>query len=159
MITSIIFYVSAITLLLISYIKDRKKTYKALKKAYKSFMKLIPVLIPMVLFVGILLTLVSPEFISKILGDKSGIFGVMLGTLLGSIAFMPGFVAFALGENLLSNGAGYVQVGVFVCTLMAVGVSSYGVEVKYFGKEMTILRNVYALIASLIFALIIGVIM
>lgn len=159
MITSIVFYSSSIILLIISFLKDKTKTKKALKKAYKSFMKLVPVLIPMVLFVGVLLTLVSPEFISRILGENSGIFGVIIGIILGSIAFMPGFVAFALGDNLLSNGAGYVQVAAFISTLMAVGVSSYGVEVKYFGKKMTLLRNAYALVASIIFAIIVWVVM
>lgn len=159
MTTSIVFYSSSIILLIISFLKDKTKTKKALKKAYKSFMKLVPVLIPMVLFVGVLLTLVSPEFISRILGENSGVFGVVIGTILGSIAFMPGFVAFALGDNLLSNGAGYVQVAAFISTLMAVGVSSYGVEVKYFGKKMTLLRNAYALVASIIFATIVWVVM
>lgn len=159
MTTSIVFYSSSIILLFISFLKDKTKTKKALKKAYKSFMKLVPVLIPMVLFVGVLLTLVSPEFISRILGENSGIFGVIIGIILGSIAFMPGFVAFALGDNLLSNGAGYVQVAAFISTLMAVGVSSYGVEVKYFGKKMTLLRNAYALVASIIFAIIVWVVM
>lgn len=154
--TTIIFYSIAILATLLSWLKDQKKTKAALKKAYNSFMNLLPALIPMTLFVGIMLTLVSPEVIGKLLGEKSGLLGIVIGAVIGSISFMPSFVAFSLGQNLLLGGAGYPQVAVFVSTLMAVGVSSLSVELKYFDKKMTLYRNFMALVASLIFALIIA---
>jgi uncharacterized membrane protein YraQ (UPF0718 family) len=82
----------------------------------------------MIMFVGIMLTFISPELIGKVLGEESGIFGVMIAAVVGSVVFMPSFVAFNLGENLLANGAGYVQVGVLIATLMAVGITSIGIE-------------------------------
>ncbi len=105
----------------------------------------------MVLFVGIALTLVSPEIISRLLGESSGLLGIFAGATLGSIAMMPSFVAFPLGQNLLNNGAAYPQVAVFIATLMAVGISTLSIEVKYFGRKFTLLRNIFALVASFIF--------
>jgi len=159
MTTTIFFYTASILLTLFSYFRDKKKTIMALKKAYKAFTNLLPALVPMILFVGIMLTLVSPELIGKLLGDESGLMGIVIGAILGSIVFMPSFVAFSLGENLLIGGAGYPQVAVFISTLMAVGISSLTIELKYFNKKTTILRNVFALFASLIFAGLIGVIL
>lgn len=159
MTTTILFYSIAILATGISFYKDRKKTKMALKKAYKSFMNLLPALIPMTLFVGIMLTIVSPEIIGKLLGEKSGFIGILIGATIGSISFMPSFVAFSLGQNLLIGGAGYPQVAVFVSTLMAVGVSSLSVELKYFDKKMTFYRNFMALVASFVFALIIALTM
>ena len=157
--TTLVFYSSATLLVLISFFKDKKKTKQGLTKAYKSFMKLIPALIPMILFVGIALTLISPEIIASVLGEKSGFLGIIIGAILGSIAFMPSFVAFSLGSNLIDGGAGYAQVAIFVSTLMAVGISSLTIEINYFSKKFTILRNIMALVASLIFALLIGVLL
>lgn len=156
MTTTIIFYSIAFIATSVSLIKDRKKTKAALMKAYKSFMNLLPALIPMTLFVGIMLTIVSPDVIGRLLGEKSGLLGIAIGAIIGSISFMPSFVAFSLGQNLLIGGAGYPQVAVFVSTLMAVGISSLSVELKYFDKKMTLYRNFMALVASLIFALIIS---
>lgn len=156
MTTTLIFYSIAILATTVSFIKHKEKTFLALKKAKKSFFNLLPALIPMTLFVGIMLTLVSPQVIGRLLGEKSGLLGVSLGAIIGSISFMPSFVAFSLGENLLKGGAGYPQVAVFVSTLMAVGVSSLSVELKYFDKKMTFYRNIIALGASLIFAFIIS---
>ncbi|MDA3845128.1 MAG: permease [Vallitaleaceae bacterium] len=159
MVTTIIFYSVSLGLLGLSFLKDKKKTKMALKKAYIPFTKLLPALFPMIMFVGIMLTFISPELIGKVLGEESGIFGVMIAAVVGSVVFMPSFVAFNLGENLLANGAGYVQVGVLIATLMAVGITSIGIELKYFDKKMTILRNSMAFIASMIFAVILGVTM
>lgn len=159
MTTSIIFYSIAVLFTGISLLKDRKKTQLALKKAYMSFIKLLPALMPMVLFVGIMLTLIPPSLIGLLLGDESGVIGIVLGSIIGSISFMPSFVAFSLGENLLIGGAGYAQVAVFISTLMAVGISSITVELKYFDRKLTIYRNVMAFIASIIFSIIIWVVM
>lgn len=159
MTTTIIFYSTALILMTASWFADQKKTKKALKKAYMSLKKLLPAIIPMILFVGIIMTLVSPEVISRLMGAQSGALGITFGLGLGSIMFMPSFVTFALGANLLEAGAGYAQVGALVSTLMAVGLSSLAIELKYFDKKLTILRNLLAFAASLIFVLIIGMVM
>ncbi len=157
--TSYILYGGVTVLLIFSAIFDMGKTKKALKIGYNSFKKLIPSIVPMLIFIGITLSVLSPSVVSSILGDKSGIFGVLLGLFIGSITFMPGFVAFPLGANLLEHGAGYPQIAGFISSLMAVGFTSIGLEIKYFGKKSAIIRNILGLIASVVFALIIWSVM
>lgn len=147
-ISTIILYGLAIVLLIISTIKDRAKTKKAVKKGWMAFIKILPILIPLFIIVGVLLTLVTPQIIKTVLGEESGILGVLTGMLIGSIAFMPPFVTFPLGAELLDNGAGYPQVAAFVTTLMAVGLVYWVAEVKFFGKKAVVLRNSLAFIAS-----------
>jgi hypothetical protein len=149
--TSSIFYIVVFILTTISFFKDRKKTLKAFKIAYNSFKKLLPSIVPMMIAIGIILSILSPNTISSILGEKSGLFGVILGLILGSFAFMPSFVAFPLGANLLQHGAGYPQIAGFISSLMAVGIVSLALEIKYFGKRTALLRNLTALIASMTF--------
>jgi len=157
--TGIIFYLISSILLGVSLMKDQVKTKKALLKSYKSFMNLVPALMPMVLFVGILLTFVTPELIGRVLGKDAGAFGIFTGLLIGSASFVPSFVAFPLGGTLIENGAGYPQVAAFLSSAMAVGIASMAVEIKYFNKKFTILRNGIALIGSLIFSVVIGWVM
>jgi uncharacterized membrane protein YraQ (UPF0718 family) len=134
---------------------DAKKTKKALKIGFNSFAKLMPSIVPLMIFIGITLAVVSPHTISLILGENSGILGVLLALTLGSVAFMPSFVAFPLGANLLTHGAGYPQIAAFISSLMAVGIISIGVEIKYFGKKSSILRNLSGVVASILFSLIV----
>lgn len=151
-----IMYIIAVLLLIISFYKDKKKTKIALKKAWKSFENILPQFLGVIIFVGILLAIFDAEFISKIIGKQSGWIGVIFSAVIGSITLIPGFVAFPTAAMLLSNGAGYMQIGAFVSTLMMVGVVTAPVEIKYFGKRLTIMRNLLAFLFSFVVALIIG---
>ena len=150
-----ILYGIALVLLLLSIIKDPKKTKQAIKKGWMAFIKIIPVLIPLFLVVGVILSIITPPMIRQILGEDSGILGIFTGMIIGSIAFMPPFVTFPLGAELLENGAGYPQVAAFVTTLMAVGLVYWAAEVKFFGNKAVILRNGLAFIASGIVSLVV----
>lgn len=154
--SSFILYLIAAGLLLVSYIKDKQKTVKALKKAWKSFENIMPEFLGVIMMVGLLLAVLNPEVISKVIGSKSGIWGVIVSAVVGSVTLIPGFVAFPTAAMVLQNGAGYMQIGAFVSTLMMVGVVTLPVEIKYFGKRLAILRNLLAFLFSFIVAFIIG---
>jgi len=154
--SSYIMYLVAVTLLIISYYKDKKKTKKALKKAWKSFNNILPQFLGVILFVGILLSIFDAEFISKIIGARSGWIGVIASAVVGAVTLIPGFVAFPTSAMLLESGAGYMQIGAFISALMMVGVITAPVEIKYFGKKLTIIRNVLAFVFCFIVAYIIG---
>ena len=51
--------------------------------------------------------------------------GVLLSSIVGSIAMMPTFVAFSTGNTLLQNGAGYAQVSALITTLTMVGMLTF----------------------------------
>ena len=153
-----ILYGITILLLTASFFKDKKKTKMSLKKAWKAFENILPEFLVVILFVGVLLAVLNPEVISKIIGSDSGWFGVALASVVGSITLIPGFVAFPMAAMLVEGGAGYMQVGAFISTLMMVGVVTMPVEMKYFGKKLTILRNVLAFLFSFAVAYVIGMV-
>lgn len=152
-------YVVTGILLFFSFYKNKQKTKKALKKAWKAFENILPEFLVVILLVGLLLAVMNPDVISKIIGAESGWFGVILAAVIGSITLIPGFVAFPTAALLLQGGAGYMQIGAFISTLMMVGVVTMPIEMKYFGKKLTIYRNVLAFIFSFVVAFIIGLVM
>lgn len=154
-----VFYGLAITSLILSFCKSKQKTKMALKKAFKSFENILPQLSAILLLIGLLLSILTPEQISLLVGNKSGWFGVIIASVIGAITLIPGFVAFPLAAALLQSGAGYMQIAAFVSTLMMVGVVTIPVEIKYFGKKATIIRNSLAFVFSLIVAAIMGVLL
>ena len=155
---NIIFYSLAIILLATSYLKDKSKTKKALKKAWKSFENILPELLVIMLLIGVLLAVVDHDLISSLLGESSGWFGVILASIIGAITLIPGFVAFPTAALLLKGGAGYMQIAAFVSTLMMVGIVTLPVEVKYFGKKISYTRNVLAFMFSFIVAIVVGMV-
>ncbi len=153
---SYVMYILMISLLGVSHFRDKKKTRMALKKAWKSFENILPQFLGVLILVGILLAVFNAELISKIIGSESGWRGVVFSAVVGAITLIPGFVAFPTAALLVNNGAGYMQIGAFVSTLMMVGVVTAPVEIKYFGKRLTIMRNVFAFFFSFVVAYIIG---
>lgn len=153
---NIILYSLTTILVGLSFIKDKGKTKKSLIKAWKSFYNILPQMLGIITTVGIIIAFLNPQIIGKIIGGSSGWFGVILAALVGSVTLIPGFVAFPTAAILLDNGAGYMQLGAFISTLMMVGLMTIPVEINYFGKKATILRNVFAFMFSFVVAFIIG---
>ncbi len=154
-----ILYICAISGLLISFIKSKEKTKKALIKAWKSFENILPQFLSVIIVIGMMLSVLDAETITKIIGADSGVRGVLIAASIGAVTLIPGFVAFPLAAALLETGAGVSQIAAFVSTLMMVGVLTIPMEVKTFGKKVTIVRNVSAFIFSLLVAYIMGVVL
>ncbi|KUO53334.1 MAG: permease [Desulfitibacter sp. BRH_c19] len=150
-------YTSAIAALIISYYKDKGKTKQALKKAYKAFTNILPEFLTIIIIIGFALAVLKPESISKVIGDTSGITGLLISSGLGAVTLVPGFIAFPLAKALLENGAGIVPIAAFVSSLMMVGVVTLPLEIKYFGKKAAYVRNGLAFIFSIVIALLLGV--
>lgn len=154
-----ILYGAAIIGLFVSFMKDRSKTRLALKKAWRSFENILPSVLTVLLLIGLILTLLDEQAISKLLGADSGILGIVIAAVIGCITLIPGFVAFPLAASLLAAGAGYAQIAVFISTLMMVGIATLPLEIQYFGKRAAAKRNILSLIFAIITSCIIGVIM
>ena len=154
--TGIILYTLSLILLLLSLIKNKKKTVKALKISLKSFENIMPQFLGIIITIGMLLAIVDANTISKLIGSNSGFLGVVISSLVGSITMMPTFVAFSLGNTLLQSGAGYPQVGALISTLTMVGIMTYSLEAKYIGKKAAFLRNFIAFLFAFVVAFFIG---
>lgn len=155
MFTYLLYAVAGI-LLLLSWCKDRKKTVMSLKKAWKAFENILPQFLGIILLIGMVLAVLNPEAIATLIGGKSGGRGMVLAAAIGSITLIPGFVAFPLASALLQNGAGFMQIAVFISTLMMVGVVTMPVEMTTFGKKATFVRNGLAFVFSFFVAWVIG---
>jgi len=130
----------------------------ALKKAWKAFENILPEFLVVIMLVGVMLAVVNNDVISKVIGADSGWMGVVLAALIGAITLIPGFIAFPTAALLLKGGAGLMQIAALISTLMMVGIVTMPVEMKYFGKKLTLYRNGLAFLFSFLVAYIIKVV-
>ncbi|AEF93227.1 hypothetical protein Desca_0331 [Desulfotomaculum nigrificans CO-1-SRB] len=149
-------FVFTFVLLGLSWSKDRQKTQKALKIAWKSFNNLLPTMLGIIGLMGFALTILPPEVIKTAFGDQS-ILGLILISLVGSVTLMPAFVAFPLAGSLLKAGAGVTAVACFITTLMMVGIITAPMEMKYFGRAFTVSRNILGFGFAIVIGLLMGV--
>ena len=137
--------------------KDKHKTQLSLKKAWKTFTNVLPQFVAILLFVGLALTILSPVTIQRIIGEETGLVGMLISSLIGAITLVPVMIAFPIVAELLKSGAGIVQMAVFISTLTTVGIITLPLELKYLGKKVAVLRNILAFIFSFITAYLMGV--
>ncbi len=152
-------YGAAAVLLGVSFAKDKKKTALSLKRAWKMFINVLPQFIAILLLVGLLLTVVTPETIRSFLGAESGFLGILTASLLGAVALVPVMIAFPIAAELLKDGAGIAQIAVFISTLTMVGFVTLPMEFKYLGKKAALLRNVLAYLLAFASAFVIGAVL
>ena len=157
--TTIIINLIAISWLIFSIIKNRKKTGKSLKIALKTFIKTLPMIIIIIMFIGFLLGFLPRDMISRIIGEQTGVLGALVTAVLGSILFIPALISFPLAGSLLKGGASIMSVASFITTLTMVGIVTLPLELREMGTKMTILRNALSFIFAIIIALIMGVIL
>lgn len=157
--TAIFINVFVFVFLIFAFIKDRIKTKQALTVALKSFFRIFPTVLTIIIFIGLLLGFVPPSQISKIVGEQAGLWGVLIVALLGSFLHIPALISFPLAASLLKSGASVTSVAVFITTLTMIGVVTLPLEIKELGKKMALLRNGISFIVAIIIGIIMGVIL
>jgi len=158
-ITSILINIFTFGCLLVAFKKNKTKTKQAVIIAVKSFFRILPVVLIVIILIGLLLGFVPQTQISKIFGKHAGFRGVVLISLLGSILHMPALISFPLAASLLKSGASITSVTAFITTLTMIGTITLPLEIRELGKKIALLRNGISFIIAIIIALIMGAIL
>lgn len=151
-------YVVTAIALLVSLGLSRDKTVQAVRLAAKRLLKIMPAFVTMMVLFSVTITLLPQELVARLIGRESGFLGVAVAAGIGSIVFMPGFIAFPLSGALLKQGIPYMVLAAFTTTLMMVGVVTYPIERQFFGPAVTVIRNGISLVIALIAAVAIGLV-
>jgi len=151
-ITVLIINSIALAGLLLAFVKNKEKAFASLKIALKSFIKMLPMVFIIIIFIGLLLGFVPPEQISRFVGEQSGIGGVFLIGLVGALMHIPALLSFPLAASMLESGASITAIAAFITTLTMIGMITLPLEIKILGKKMALLRNGLSFIVALLIA-------
>jgi uncharacterized membrane protein YraQ (UPF0718 family) len=149
-------YIIVALALVVSIVRDRRKTVLALRKAWKAFEGILPQFLVVLVLIAMILAVLDTATISRLIGSRSGVWGILGASLIGAITLIPGFIAFPAAAALLAGGAGVVQIAAFVSSLMMVGIVTLPMEMRYFCRRVAITRNMLAYAFSLLAALFVG---
>jgi uncharacterized membrane protein YraQ (UPF0718 family) len=123
---------------------------KGIKKGLTMFLNLLPLLLLMLALISVVLFLIPNETLIRYMGKCSRIEGWAIAALLGSVALIPGFIAYPLCGILIKSGVAYTTIAVFITTLTMVGIVTLPLEAKFFGWKISIIRNTLSFIAALL---------
>ena len=100
------------------------------------------ILIPVFILMGLFEVWVDKEFIEKHLGEKSGIKGMLLCFLFGSLPTGPLYIAFPIAGTLLNKGARIMNITLFLGAWSSTKLPQVLVEFKFLGVEFTLVLQV-----------------
>ncbi|MBN1950043.1 MAG: hypothetical protein JW801_02515 [Bacteroidales bacterium] len=121
------------------------------------FLKIAPAILAVLIMVSVVLYMLPNEIIIKYLGEEAGFSGYVFAAIAGSVALIPGFIAYPMSGILVKSGVSYPVIAVFITTLMMVGFLTMPIEMKYFGKKVPLIRNGLYFIAALLIGGLIGI--
>jgi len=155
-IATVVINVFAIVSLIFAFIKDRAKTERVLMIALKSFFRILPTVVAIVIFIGLLLGFVPKSTISKVVGEQAGFKGILVVAILGAILHIPSLISFPLASSLLKSGASVTAIAVFITTLTMIGIVTLPLEMRELGKKIALLRNGMSFVIAIVIGLIMG---
>jgi uncharacterized membrane protein YraQ (UPF0718 family) len=154
----ILLIIITVAALILSFIADKQKTWQGIKKGVKMLLNLMPTILVVLAAVSILLFFLPNELIVKYLGENAGWTGYAIAAVVGSLALIPGFVAYPLSGALVQSGVSYPVIAIFITTLMMVGILTLPIEIKFFGLKTSLMRNLLFLIGALVIGVFTGII-
>lgn len=142
----------------VSIIKDKKKTTNSIKMSSGLMRNMIGEIIGILFLIGLLLTFIPPDTIKYYLGDSNALISTIIAAFVGSITLIPAFVAFPLVGSLIDAGASITPIVSFLTTLTMVGMVTFPLEKREFGRKFALTRNLLSFMFAIIIALLMGVI-
>ena len=140
LIPTIIMGVIAIILVVIGYQKGGGEHILGLKAAGNLLLQIIPLLILAFIVAGMVQILVPTETISKWIGTESGLRGILIGTVAGSIAPGGPFISLPIAAGLLRAGASVGTMVAFLTGWSLWAVTRLPLEVGIMGWKFTLIR-------------------
>jgi hypothetical protein len=112
----------------------------------KAFYGLLPLLIGVFIVVGLADYLIPKDVVARLLGESSGLRGLLVATVLGAITPGGPFVSFPLVASLYKAGAAIGPVVAFVTAWSLLALSRLPLEIGLVGVRLTVIRVVSSLI-------------
>lgn len=144
--------------LVFSFIKDKHRTKFAIQKALGLGRGMLCSILSIIFAIGLILTMLPPQEIAAFVQKQNEFLATVVSALFGTITLVPAFIAFPFVGTLVKAGVGIVPSVSFLTTLTMVGVVTFPLEIKSFGKKFTFTRNGLSFLFAIIIALAMGVI-
>ena len=135
-----IFFIVCFILTLLITILNKDLGLKSFNIAISSFKQMLLVLPPIMILLGLMDVWIPRESMMKYMGDKSGIKGVAIAMMIGSIAAGPMYAAFPFTTVLLKKGVKFSNIIIFMNAWCVTKISTLMFEFSSLGYKFTLAR-------------------
>jgi len=122
---------------------------KAFINAVKNFISTLPMIIAITALIGLFQTYITPSMLSNLFGF-SDISDTLIGTFTGAISSGNGAVSYVVAQGLQDQGVSFYALSAFILAWVTLGFVQIPAEASIFGIRFTIIRNILALISTIV---------
>lgn len=135
-----IFFIVCLIIIIIVTILNKDLGLKSFNIAFSSFKQMLQVVPPIMIILALIDVWIPRETMMKYMGDNSGIKGVSLAMLIGSIAAGPMYAAFPFTKVLLKKGVKFSNIIIFMNAWCVTKISTLMFEFSSLGYKLTLAR-------------------
>jgi len=142
LVATVIMGLLAIILVSVGYYKGGGEHVLGLKSAMNMTIQILPLVIFAFIVASMVQVLIPHEFLSKWIGKGSGIRGILIGTVAGSLVTGGPYVSLPIAAGLLRSGASIGTTVAFLTGWSLWAVGRLPIEVGVMGWKFTLIRLV-----------------
>ncbi|MBP3929141.1 MAG: permease, partial [Peptostreptococcaceae bacterium] len=131
------FFISMLCLTIVVFFIDNNIGLKAFSIANDSFLQMLGVIPPIMLMLGLMDVWIPRDILIKYMGDKSGLLGIFLAMLIGSLAAGPMYAAFPFTAVLMKKGVKFSNIIIFMNAWCVTKISTLLFEISALGFKFT----------------------
>ncbi|MFW5643700.1 MAG: permease [Alkalispirochaeta sp.] len=117
--------------------------------------EMVAILPAVMVLMGLMTVFVSNEFIGRVLGHTSGIWGMVVAFILGTLPTGPLYVAFPFARTLRDKGARTVNIVIFLSAWACIKLPQELVELRFLGWRFMVTRLVLSVVFVTLMAIVI----
>ena len=130
----------ATILLGIGYFNGQGQHVSGLKLAYGMTLNIVPLLVFALIVAGMLQVLIPKEDIARWVGAESGVRGILIGSVAGSLVPGGPMIGLPIVAGLFKAGAGVGTLVSFMAAWSLISVSRILLEIGFLGLRFTMIR-------------------
>lgn len=134
------FFIVSVIILIVIFFINSSIAVETIESAKSSFFQMLSVIPPIMILLGLMDIWVPREVLMKYMGEDSGIMGIVLSMLIGSVAAGPMYAAFPFTIVLMKKGVKFSNVIIFMNAWCVTKISTLLFEVSALGFKFTIVR-------------------
>lgn len=140
MIRKYVLFITAAILLGILFIVNMELGKKAVLSVGYGLREVAIVLPPIFILLGLIDVWVSRESMTRFMGEGSGIRGVIIAIVMGSVAAGPLYAAFPIAAMLMKKGAKFTNILIFIGAWSTTKIPMLLFEISALGARFALLR-------------------
>jgi uncharacterized membrane protein YraQ (UPF0718 family) len=131
------------------------KVRQVVRRTAVSFARTFPIVLGVLGLASLLTAAVPPQSIAGLL-PMEGIFGPLLGAIVGSVAAGHPVTSYVLAGELTSAGAGLATVTALIVSWVTVGIVHLPAEAAILGVRFALWRNAICFILAIVMAYVVA---